>query len=170
MHAANPTTSLAGHAAPSADTPPRLTHVFTLHVTVDAAQDRGTVDGRQTRFVPITGGTVTGPRLAGVVLPGGGDWQAVGADGLTQVEARYAMRASDGTVIEIVNAGVRVATPDVTARLSRGEAVAAADYYFRTAPRFAVADGPHGWLRRTQFVARGVRHPRDVEIQVFAVA
>lgn len=148
---------------------PRLTYVFTLSVEVGAPQEQGTVDGRRKRFVPITGGTVTGPRLRGVVLAGGGDWQAIHADGLTEVDTRYALRADDGTVIDIVNPGVRVASPEVSARLARGEVVDARSYYFRTTPRFTVADGPHAWLRRGVFVAYGIRRPAEVEIRIFAV-
>ena len=39
--------------------------------------------------------------LSGIVLPGGGDWQTIAADGTTAIPARYAMQASDGTVFEI---------------------------------------------------------------------
>lgn len=163
------TLSAAGPVAAQGVDPPRLTHVFTLNVEVAPAEERGIVDGRRLRFVPITGGTVRGRRLTGVVLPGGGDWQAIHADGLTEIDTRYAIRAADGTVVEVRNTGVRVASAAVSDRIARGEAVAPSDYYFRTAPRFTVPDGPHGWLRRTQFVARGVRRPDDVEIQVFAV-
>jgi hypothetical protein len=149
--------------------PPKLTHVFTFEVEVAAPQEQGTIDGKRMRFVPITGGRVTGPRLTGTVLPGGGDWQALHSDGLTEIRTHYAVRASDGTVIDVINDGVRTATPEVAAQLARGEVVDASKYYFRTAPRFTVAGGKHAWLRRTQFVAVGVRQPANVQVRVFAV-
>jgi hypothetical protein len=165
--------AVAGVPTPpvAADTPaaPKLTYAFTLHVEVGEPQEQGTVDGRRVRFVPITGGTITGPRLTGTVMAGGGDWQALHGDGLTEVNTRYALKAADGTVIDIVNPGVRVASPEVSARLARGELVDSRLYYFRSTPRFTVGDGPHAWLRRTVFVGYGIRRPRDVEIQVFAV-
>jgi hypothetical protein len=148
---------------------PKLTHAFTLHVEVGEPQEQGNIDGRRVRFVPITGGTITGPRLTGTVMAGGGDWQALHGDGLTEVNTRYALKAADGTVIDIVNPGVRVASAEVSARLARGEPVDPALYYFRSTPRFTVGEGPHAWLRRTVFVGHGIRRPRDVEIQVFAV-
>jgi hypothetical protein len=149
--------------------PPRLTHVFTVSVQVGQPQEQGRVDGKRMRFVPITGGRISGARLTGTVLAGGGDWQALHDDGLTEVRARYSIRADDGTVIDVTNDGVRTATAEVAGRIARGEQVAPTDYYFRSNPRFTVADGKHGWLRRTQFVAVGIRRPADVEIQVFAV-
>ena len=67
------------------------------------------------------------------------------------------------------NPGVRVAPPAVIARLTAGEMVDPALYYFRTTPRFDVGDSPHGWLRRQVFVGRGIRMPSEVILQVFAV-
>lgn len=159
----------AATAAASPPPAPGLHYAFSIYVTLDPPIEQGNVDGRRKRFVPISGGTVKGPRLQGTVLAGGGDWQTIGADGLTIVDTRYTLKASDGTVIDIVNPGVRVASPDVTARLARGEPVAPDAYYFRTAPRFSVADGPHDWLRKTVFVGRGIRNPDNVQIDVFTV-
>jgi hypothetical protein len=59
------------------------------------------------RIIPITGGRVDGPRLQGVVLPGGADWQIVRADGGAVLEARYTIRAVDGALIYVRNIGLR---------------------------------------------------------------
>jgi len=149
---------------------PTLTFVFSADVLVGEPQEKGTIDGKRSRFIPITGGSVEGPRLSGKVLAGGGDWQAIHPDGLTEVLARYTLQAQDGTVIGITNPGVRVASPAIISRLSAGDNVDPALYYFRTTPVFDVADGPHAWLRRQIFVARGIRRPRSVELRVYAVA
>lgn len=148
---------------------PTLHLAFTIRAELLPPIEQGIVDGRRKRFVPISGGRVDGARLHGVVLPGGGDWQTIGPDGLTEVSARYTLKAEDGTVIDVVNPGVRVASPDVTERLAKGEPVDPSAYYFRTTPRFSVAAGPYDWLRRTIFVGRGVRRPDHVEIQIYAV-
>lgn len=148
---------------------PVLRYAFSIYVTLDPPIEQGNVDGRRKRFVPISGGVVKGPRLEGTVLPGGGDWQTIGADGLTIVDTRYSLKASDGTVIDIVNPGVRVASPEVSAKIARGEQVGPDAYYFRTAPRMSVADGKHDWLRKTVFIGRGIRNPDNVQIDVFAV-
>lgn len=67
--------------------------------------------------------------MHGVVLCAGGDWQTVRSDGRTELLARYFFQASDGTVIALENPGLRVAPPEVTERIARGEEVAPADYY-----------------------------------------
>jgi hypothetical protein len=148
---------------------PLLSHVFTARVTVAPAIEHGMIDGKRKRFIPITGGTISGPRLSGTILPGGGDWQAIHADGITEVMARYSMKAADGAIIGVTNPGVRVAAPDIIARIARGEDVDPAFYYFRSTPSFEVEKGPHDWLRRKLFVARGIRKPDHVVIAVYEV-
>ena len=149
--------------------PPRLTLAFEARITLAPPIEQGVVDGKRTRFIPITGGTIKGPKLNGVILAGGGDWQSIHPDGLTEIYARYSMKADDGTVIAITNPGVRVASPEVIARLAAGEDVDPSLYYFRTTPVFEVAAGPHDWMRRSVFVARGIRKPDHVVIEVFEV-
>jgi len=158
----------AANSAPAAPEP-SLAYVFTARVNVAAPVEMGQADGGRKRFIAITGGTVSGPRLSGEVLNGGGDWQVIEPDGLTRVEAHYFIKATDGTVIEVTNPGVRVADPQVIEKLARGEDVDPSAYYFRTTPSFKVAAGPHGWLRRSAFVARGVRRPDHVLIDFYEV-
>jgi Protein of unknown function (DUF3237) len=157
------------HMGPAMASPPLLDWVFSAKVTLAPAVEKGTIDGLRKRFIAITGGDVTGPKLSGVVLPGGGDWQSIHPDGITELDARYALKANDGTVIAVTNPGIRVASPDVIKRIAAGEDVDPSLYYFRTTPRFDVAPGPHEWLRRSIFVARGVRRPDHVLIEFFRV-
>ncbi len=154
--------------APSAPVP-GLTYVFSLRGELAPPVEQGEIDGRRRRFIPVTGGTVRGPRLQGRVLPGGGDWQAVGHDGLTSVLARYCIEAADGTVIGVTNTGVRTASPEVIEKLTQGIEVGADEYYFRTNPVFDVRPGAHEWLRRRLFVARGIRKPDHVIVDFYAV-
>jgi hypothetical protein len=155
----------SGPSAPA----PGLTHVFSLRGELAPPVELGQIDGGRRRFIPVSGGTVYGPRLQGTVRPGGGDWQTVLPGGLTDVLARYFIEASDGTVIGVTNAGVRTASAEVIDRLTRGVEVAPDQYYFRTTPRFEVQAGPHEWLRRFLFVARGIRKPDHVIVDFYQV-
>ncbi|MFM5894696.1 MAG: DUF3237 domain-containing protein [Novosphingobium sp.] len=165
MAAAATLTMANGPVAPA----PTLEYAFTATVTLAPPVEQGTVDGGRKRFIAITGGTVEGPMLRGSVLPGGGDWQTILPGGMTRVEAHYFLKADDGTVIEITNPGVRTASPEVTEHLAKGDVVDPSAYYFRTTPRFEVAPGKHEWLRRSAFVARGIRRPDRVEIDFYVV-
>lgn len=144
--------------------------ITSVRIEVSSAIEQGVVDGKRKRFIPITGGSFAGPKMNGVVLAGGGDWQAIHEDGLTEIFARYSLRTDDGVTIAITNPGVRVATPDVIRRLVNGEDVPPSQYYFRTTPSFEVAAGPYDWLRRKVFVGRAIRKPDHVLMDVFEIA
>ncbi len=155
-------------AQPSAPAP-ELAYAFSVRATLAPPVELGEIDGKRKRFIAITGGTIYGPRLQGDVLPGGGDWQAISSGGLTEVFARYSLKAKDGTVIAITNAGVRTAAPEVIEKLAKGEDVDPSLYYFRTVASFDVRKGPHEWLKRKLFVARGIRKPDHVVIDFYEV-
>lgn len=149
--------------------PPTLEFAFEAAVSVAPRLSLGPVRGLERRVIPITGGVVRGPRLTGRVVPGGADWQIVQPDGLIDLTARYTIEADDGTLIGVVNRGLRHGPPEVLARLNAGEAVDPGLIYFRTTPVFEAPEGPHGWLARHIFVATGQRDRDGVLIRFFVV-
>ena len=155
--------------AADAPEPVRLTYAFTTRIELAPPVEQGEIEGGRRRFVPIIGGTITGPWLTGTVLAGGGDWQTIYPDGFTRIEARYFLKAADGTVIGIHNPGVRVASAEVSGRMARGERVDPSAYYFRASPVFDPPPGPHAWMRGKTFVGRGVRMPDHVLMEIFIV-
>jgi hypothetical protein len=131
---------------------------FTARVDLAAIKTVGDMARGVRRFVPILGGTVHGPRLAGSIPAGGGDWQVIVSPGRIEVEARYFICTDDDTLIAVFNRGLRRAEPDVMRRLAGDEAVPPDQYYFRTVPRFeAPVDSPHAWLNENLFVATAER-------------
>lgn len=150
--------------------PPGLEFEFRMRVQIGAPLDQGDWDGQRRRILPITGGTFEGPRFSGAILPGGADWQSVRVtDGVAQIDARYTLRHQDGTLVSMVDRGVRRGPPEVMMRLAAGEVVEPSLYYFRTTPTFQVQDGPHRWLVDHVFVCRGSRRPDAVELEIFRV-
>lgn len=59
-----------------------------------------------TSVIPITGGTVEGPKWRGRVLSGGADWNTVIRDDLTEFWARYNLMTNDGVLISVTNEGI----------------------------------------------------------------
>jgi hypothetical protein len=139
--------------------------VFDVTVADPVAIDDAGHPGR--RFVPITGGVVSGA-LEGRVLPGGGDWQWVWPDRL-ELSAHYILETTDGALIEVRSNGVRQAAPDVLSRLARGEDVDPATYYFRTAVRFATGASHLKHLNHLLCVAMAARRAKGVFLRVFEV-
>lgn len=147
---------------------PALRHVTTIRVEVDEPIDLGEGPDGWRRIVPIRSGTATGA-LSGRILAGGADFQVLRPDGVTELEARYPVVLDDGTLIEIVNHGIRAGSDDDIARLMRGEVVDPERIYFRCVPRLRAPRGEWEWVNRTVFIGTGVRRPNAVEVEVFAV-
>lgn len=149
--------SSAGAAAPAASTLSSR-FAFEAHVTVASPLVIGDATIGLRRVIPITGGTVSGPRLKGRVVPGGADWQVVRPDGVLALEAKYTLESHDGVLIMVTNRGMRHGPPAVIERLSRGEPVDPSEYYFRTSAEFeAPANSSYAWLNRAVFVGIAAR-------------
>src|SRR6267378_7315892 len=101
-------------------TAPGLRFAFAIKARVGPIQDLGQTARGHRRIIDILGGEVHGPRLTGEILPGGADWQIVRPDGTIEVVARYTIRAASGALVYVQNEGLRVASPEILARMSGG--------------------------------------------------
>ena len=138
-------------------------HVFTLHVDLAEPVDAGRVPAGRRRIIPITGGTVDGPELRGTILPGGADWNLMGADGCARLWARYDFRTDAGAVVGVINEGTHAIS-------APGEAAAAdpPGIAFITRPVFEASAGAPSWLNTDTFA--GVLRlggPAQVDIEIF---
>lgn len=146
-----------------------LEFAFDLFATLATPQLIGPVSSGERRIINITGGTVTGPMLTGVVVPGGADWQVVHANGVTDIHARYTLKADDGALLYVDAPGIREAKPEVIKRLNAGQSVDPAEYYFRTTPRIETSAEKYAWMNRRLFVCKGVRLPTAVQLRYYVV-
>ena len=145
-------------------TAPGLCFAFAIKAKVGPVQDLGQTARGRRRIIDIVGGEVAGPRLDGEILTGGADWQIVRPDGTIEVVARYTIRSTSGAMIYVQNEGLRVASPEILARMSKGELVPFDSYHFRTAPCFETADPSLKWLERATFVGVAARTPDRIAI------
>ena len=90
-------------SVPPAEAFPHAEFVFEERVTLAPATVLGDTDLGHRQYIPITGGTIAGPKLKGEVIPGGWDFQLRYAGGCGTLSADYFLRAEDGTVIHILN-------------------------------------------------------------------
>ncbi len=120
------------------------------------------------RFVPITGGDVTGS-LTGQVVAGGGDWQTIMPDGTIEIAAHYVLDIAGHGLVEVRSGGVRHAPPAIMEALGRGDAVDPSLYYFRTSIRLAASAPDLLRLSRTIYVASGRREHGQVHLDIFEV-
>lgn len=135
-----------------------LEHVF--DITVYFGSDRTMFGplpgGGHQGYTPPTGGTISGPRLNGEVVPhSGADYATVRTDGTVELRAHYLLKADDGTLIYINNLGYLNMPKEGEGLANEQGLIQPA--YFRLTPYFRVPVGPHDWLSRTCIVGGGER-------------
>ncbi len=143
--------------------------IFTIHAELDDMLRFGRTPYGERRVINITGGRVEGAKLKGRILPGGADWQILRGDGAADIQARYTIESDAGALILVTSEGLRHGPSEVMAMLAKGESVDPSRYYFRTVMRFETAHASADWLNRILALARGMREPRSVRLDVYEV-
>jgi hypothetical protein len=145
-------------------------HLFTISMKLPPVLELGDTPAGNRRVFTVSGGEFAGDRLRGEVLPqAGSDLLLARADGAFQQDVRLILRTDDGALILMTYRGVRYASPEVSARIARGERVAPSDYYLRTAPFFETSAPKYAWLNKIVSVAVGERQPDGVTYEVFEI-
>jgi hypothetical protein len=143
--------------------------IIQIEADLEAPQFFGKTPYGERRVINILGGTVTGPKLHGKILPGGADWQIIRSDGVADIFAKYTFQIEGGGLVLVTSAGLRHGPPDVIAKLAKGEPVPRDQYYFRTCVRFETADPAVDWLNRVLTIAIGAREKMKVKLDLFEV-
>jgi hypothetical protein len=143
--------------------------IFRVHCEVADILDLGAAPFGHRRVVNLLGGTVSGRKLNGRIIPGGTDWQIMAADGALDIHARYTVESDAGALVQVDSRGLRHAAPEVLAQLARGEDVDPSLYYFRTVMRFETAHPSALWLNRILAIAKGARERNAVKLDVYEV-
>lgn len=123
----------------------------------------------------ITGGRFFGPRINGIVLPGGGNWSRGGrlgdAASVGTFDARAVWQMHDGALVYVSYTGRNIIPDDVRASFV-DPSVPDADpsrYYLRIAPVFETASATYGWLNGVLAVGVGERTDFGVRHQIHEV-
>jgi len=133
-------------------------HLFTMPVEVETPlQMVGATPIGDRRIAKVTGGSFTGPEMKGTILPGGGDWLLLRADGTLQLDVRVTLKTDDDALIYMTYRGFRHGPPEVMQRLNKGEEVDPSEYYFRISPFFETGTEKYDWLNRVVSVGTGHR-------------
>ncbi|HEY0817222.1 MAG TPA: DUF3237 domain-containing protein [Rhizobacter sp.] len=149
--------------------PPALVPMCQVRCEVEKLVTLGGGPYGERRFIPLKGGTVTGPELNGTLVDGGVDWQINRGDGVLDISAHYVIRAEDGALIEVTSVGLRHGEPAVMERLARGEPVDPKEYFFRTLIRFQAGAPAWQHLNKTMAIASGRREARLVVLDYYRI-
>ena len=120
------------------------------------------------RIIDILGGTVSGPKLKGRILPGGADWQIIRADGAADIQARYTIETETGAAswCRATACGMvrrRCWKPGARRQGRSGSLL----FPHRDAVRDP--DPAVDWLNRILALASGKREARSVRLDVYEV-
>lgn len=145
-----------------------LKPLFELQASVDPPQ---TIDGPlgQRLFIPVTGGSLRGDRISGVLQAGGADFQLIRRDGVAELDVRVTILTDDGVTIQLKGHGLRHTSPEVFAKIMSGVEVDPREYYFREAIVFEAPAGKYDWLNKIIAIAKGGRLKSRVFLDVYEV-
>ena len=150
---------------------PSVKRVYRLEATLGEPLDLGDLAQGRRRIVPLTGGTFTGPELSGKLLPdASADWQTVHPDGTALGDIRYTLQTVGGDLLYVQSRAVRHGSPEVLARLARGEEVDASQYTFRASTQIETAAADLNWLNKGVFVGVAGRQAERVIYETYLVA
>lgn len=147
-------------------------------VSIDLEDDAPIVIGqspwRNRRVSHIVGGSISGERLTGEIMSGGGDWSELGmddnGDALTLLDVRSLWKTDDGALIYVAYQGRLVIPRDVLGEFREPatvEKLPADRYYFRIAVTFETADPRYAWLNRIVAAGIGRRTVNGVDYDIF---
>lgn len=144
-------------------TPPALEFICELQVTIDEPMLLGATPHGDRIIIPIKGGTFNGPKMKGVVLKGGADYQYSNkALNRTELDAIYTIKTDDGVLIHVRNKGLIHAPSDENQKQET--------FYFRAAPKFeAPIDSKYAWLNNAIYVCKPEGKDGYISIQVWKV-
>ena len=149
---------------------PRLTQVYRLEATLAPPLELGEVARGHRRIVPLTGGTFSGPDISGRLLPGASaDWQTILPDGTALGDIRYVLETDRGDLLYVQSHSIRHGSPEVLARLGRGEDVDPNEYTFRTSTEIETAAPDLDWLNKGVFISVAARQAAGVIYETYLV-
>lgn len=148
------------------------THLFDVEFEIGDMHLVGNTPYGQRALATIAGGTFSGERLRGRVLPGGGDWGLFRSDGTLSVDVRSCLETNDQALICTTYAGRWRISPELLMRLGDPEqidSVDPADYYLRTLLLFETAADKYAWLNDIVAVGVGQRTEKGIAYSVHEV-
>jgi hypothetical protein len=121
----------------------------------------------QRQLFEILGGEFKGPRLAGKVLPSGGDWMLLGDDNVGRLDVRMMLQTNDDALIYMQFSGVLEINDRVVAAWSGQHESEFDDAYYVTQPRFETGDKRYAFLNRIVGLGEGRLGRNRVDYRIY---
>ncbi len=144
-----------------------LKPLMTIHFDLGTPLDLGVGPFGKRVIYEVTGGSFTGEKLRGTVLPGGGDWVLFDAEGVARLDVRVLLETHDDAKIYMHYPGILVPNEKFNRMAQDGGTIDYGDTYIMTQPQFETGDGRYRWLNRLLAVAEGRCSRTWVEYRVY---
>ena len=142
-----------GKSAFAEETPALKSELISIaEAELEPGQAVGQTPQGTRNIVYVKSGTCTG-KVAGKILPGGGDWLLVRPDGIGEIDVRATIQADDGALIYTHYRGIL--------NFQTG--------YFRTTPRYETASEKYKWLNDIVAVGVGQSIPTGVRYHLYDI-
>ena len=139
------------------------------HVDWRQVIDLGATPHGIRQIVYIKGGTFEGPKVKGVVLPGGGDWFVRRADQMVELDVRCVLRTDDNQLIYCGLKGINEMPAEAAIKAITGQSIDASKYYFRVTAVVETGSKKYNWLNRIVAVGVGDLTPAGLEYKIYTV-
>ncbi|WP_237572262.1 DUF3237 domain-containing protein [Mycolicibacterium lacusdiani] len=150
------------------DASPAFEHLLDIRIAFDPVQIFETPVGTRFTYV-VRHGRCEGPRIAGDILPGGGDWILFGTDRVARLDVRGTLRTDDGAYVHVTNTGRVRMGPEAAARYAAGELIRHDEMVARSSPLFDTDDERYRWINAVHTVAINQVSLSEVHYRGFAV-
>ncbi|NND00234.1 MAG: DUF3237 domain-containing protein [Gammaproteobacteria bacterium] len=131
-------------------------HLIDLALEVDFTdmQMIGATPAGQRRIAPVTGGSFTGDRLTGQVLPGA-DWVINRPDGVMLLDVRLILKSDDHALIYLTYQGRFLAESGPMTRFGKGKLLDPSEYSLAMTASFECGEQRYSWLNNIVAVGSG---------------
>lgn len=130
----------------------KLEEIATVHVMINEPIIDLKNESVSKVMIPFSG-TVSGPYLNGVILPGGIDTQTIDSSNIVRLSARYIVQLDDGEKVFIENNGVMYG-------IGEGK-------YFKCIPTFVTSSKQYSWLNTDIFVGTVEETKSGIDIIIY---
>ncbi|WP_102347750.1 DUF3237 domain-containing protein [Bacillus sp. Marseille-P3661] len=137
--------SLNGGFIPSK---PKFEFLYRLIADCGPPIEIGNVEKGFLKVIPIIGGQFEGPKLKGIVLPIGADWNTENHYQSTTkgIDTRYILQTDDGVNISLSTKGYVQQSEEIMLEKRSGHPVDPDTYYFRQHLFFECGDERYSWI------------------------
>ncbi len=131
-------------------------HLMTMTLTVDFAGMLmiGKTPAGLRRIAPVTGGSFSGERLNGKVLPGA-DWVINRPDGVMEIDVRLPLQTDDAAMIYLNYQGRFLAEPETMTRFAKGAQLKPEEYSLAVTAKFEAGAEQYLWLNNVVAAGTG---------------